>query len=202
MATEPGELVEPAPEQLLAAPAVVAAVGVAHEAQATIRCDPRDELGLGVHHGAVAGLARRQAVERLAPLGQGAVGTREQRVQRVADLAELVPLVRRADLDRHLVRRVGIDPLDRSGRVIMTCVTTAIETHPIAQMRPEQAVGQPAQIQLLAFARGVRQRPAEIVVELGRGCSAPLTMRATISATPATRFSLAEVRPLAYHRPG
>ena len=87
-----GELVEPSPEQLLAAAAVVAAVGVADEAQPAVRRDPRDELGLGVDHGAVARLARRQPVERLAPLGQGGIAA-ERAGKDLADRAQQCDVV-------------------------------------------------------------------------------------------------------------
>jgi hypothetical protein len=65
-----GELVEAAAEQLLPTASVIAAVGVAHEAQPAIRRDARDELGLRIDDRTVTHLAGRQLVERLAPLEQ------------------------------------------------------------------------------------------------------------------------------------
>ena len=64
------------PEQLLARLTIIAAIRVADEAQPAVRRDARDELGLRVDDGAVAGLARRQPVERLVPLGQGIAESR------------------------------------------------------------------------------------------------------------------------------
>ena len=52
-----GEFVETVAEQLLAAAAVVSAVGVVDEAEPAVRPDPGDELGLRVDDRAIAGLA-------------------------------------------------------------------------------------------------------------------------------------------------
>ena len=87
------EFVEAAPEQLRPGPPEIPAIGIADEAETTVRFDPGDELVLGVDHRAVARLAGGQPVERLLPLRQRAGNAIEQGVDGPRQPAELVALM-------------------------------------------------------------------------------------------------------------
>ena len=123
------EFVEAAPEQLRPGPPEIPAIGIADEAEATVRSDPGDELVLGVDHRAVARLAGGQPVERLPPLRQRAGDAIEQGVDGPRQPAELVALMAWTDRNRQPRRRLRVDRLDRGHHALQRAGDHQVRDH-------------------------------------------------------------------------